>query len=115
MRSSAENLKCLQSELRAANMTWNYYAYGHTVHAFTLMENPIWNGDKSMVSCHAYKPWCHVLLGQENYSQSLLVSHEVNSARRPSLPVTHLCSDQLSAASAFDCTCSASRRSHELY
>ena len=30
----------MQSEMRAANMTWNYYAYGHTVHAFTLMENP---------------------------------------------------------------------------
>ena len=40
---------CMQAELRAANMTWNYYAYGHTVHAFTLMENPIWNGNKDVV------------------------------------------------------------------
>ena len=40
----------MQSEMRAANTTWNYYAYGHTVHAFTLMENPIWDGSKSMVS-----------------------------------------------------------------
>ena len=46
----AQHLKCLQTELRAANMTWNFYAYGRTVHAFTLMENPIWNGSKSMVS-----------------------------------------------------------------
>ena len=43
----------MQSEMRAANMTWNYYAYGHTVHAFTLMENPIWNGSKSVVSLWA--------------------------------------------------------------
>lgn len=39
----------MQTELRAANMTWNYYAYGRTVHAFTLMENPIWNGNKDVV------------------------------------------------------------------
>ena len=46
----AQSLKCLQAELRAANMTWNFYAYGRTVHAFTLMENPVWNGSKSVVS-----------------------------------------------------------------
>ena len=40
---------CLQAELEAANATWSYYAYGRTVHAFTLMENPLWNGEKSMV------------------------------------------------------------------
>ncbi len=47
---SAEHLYCSQSELRAANMTWNFYAYGRTVHAFTLMENPLWNGNKSQVN-----------------------------------------------------------------
>ena len=39
----------MQTELRAANMTWDYYAYGRTVHAFTLLENPIWNGNKDVV------------------------------------------------------------------
>ena len=34
-------------------MTWNFYAYGKTVHAFTLMENPLWNGNKSQVSHQA--------------------------------------------------------------
>ncbi|CAL5227211.1 g10130 [Coccomyxa viridis] len=42
------------SELRAANMTWNFYAYGRTVHAFTLMENPLWNGNKSQ--SNGYNP-----------------------------------------------------------
>ena len=40
----------LQAGLRGAKMTWTFYAYGRTVHAFTLMENPLWNGDKSVVS-----------------------------------------------------------------
>jgi len=29
----------VQSELRAANVTWTYYSYGKTKHGFTLMEN----------------------------------------------------------------------------
>ena len=41
-----------QAEVEAANATWSYTAYGRTVHAFTLMENPLWNGSTSMVS-----PW----------------------------------------------------------
>ncbi|CAK0757371.1 hypothetical protein CVIRNUC_002534 [Coccomyxa viridis] len=51
---TTENRLAFTSEMRAANMTWNYYAYGHTVHAFTLMENPIWDGSKSM--SNGYNP-----------------------------------------------------------
>ena len=50
MCANADLSNSLQAELRAANMNWNFYAYGRTVHAFTLMENPLWNGDKSVVS-----------------------------------------------------------------
>ena len=48
----------VQSEQRAANISWNYYAYGRTVHAFTLMENPVWDGSKSMVSYIAAQLYC---------------------------------------------------------
>lgn len=40
----------VQNEMRSANLTWAYYKYGGTVHAFTLLENPLWNGMKNMVS-----------------------------------------------------------------
>jgi hypothetical protein len=40
----------MQDEMRNASLTWAYYKYGGTVHAFTLLEDPVWNGDKSVVS-----------------------------------------------------------------
>ena len=53
---------CLkQAELEAANATWQYTAFGRTVHAFTLMENPLWNGSESMVraahTCVTLEPY----------------------------------------------------------
>lgn len=50
-----------QAEVEAANATWSYTAFGRTVHAFTLMENPMWNGSTSMVSHIPFSKWCIAL------------------------------------------------------
>ncbi len=35
--------------MRAANVTWGFYNYGATVHGFTVLENPVWTGNKNVV------------------------------------------------------------------
>ncbi|CAL8466849.1 g6385 [Coccomyxa elongata] len=43
-----DSVTAFKDEMEAANVTWAYYNYGRTVHGFTLLENPVWNGDKNV-------------------------------------------------------------------
>nr|QOL01091.1 putative extracellular protein CSOL_020 [Pseudococcomyxa simplex] len=45
---TGDSVVAWKNEMEAANGTWGFYNYGHTVHAFTIMENPVWNGDKNV-------------------------------------------------------------------
>jgi len=42
-----------QAELEAANVTWSFTDYAHTVHAFTLPSNPLWTSGPARPCFHS--------------------------------------------------------------